>query len=356
MDYPRLIRDAWAITWRSPFLWILGLLAGGSALVPSTAGNQSSDSGSQEFLASHFPLVAALAVLAMVLLLTFATLSMIARGGMARATTDLATGRASSLASAWRAGVHLFWRNVGLWLLLVVPALLVFAALGMVGVAAVGVGMLAHSPMAGLAIAAPTEALLVAACVWGGLRLARDTSAPRWLVVAAATLFALPVVTVLAAGAVMLSIVAQFAQRTMAVDDVGPVTAYRSAWQMTWAHMGESLVTWAINAGLAMAGEIATISGALGAIVALAAIGALVFEMAGLSVPLFAFAGAGGLLLIAGVLTLIGICNTFFWSYWTLVYLRLKRAPALGPAHLRRFSRRRCPRLGSAVLAPPLAC
>jgi hypothetical protein len=38
---------------------------------------------------------------------------------------------------------------------------------------------------------------------------------------------------------------------------------------------------------------------------------------------LFAFAGAGGLLLIAGVLTLIGICNTFFWSYWILVYLRL---------------------------------
>ena len=51
--------------------------------------------------------------------------------------------------------------------------------------------------------------------------------------------------------------------------------------------------------------------------------GAALFVAVGLSAPLFAYAGVGGLALLFGGLTLMGISNTFFWSYWTLVYLRL---------------------------------
>ena len=31
MEYGRIVRDAWQITWRHPFLWVLGLFAGGAA-------------------------------------------------------------------------------------------------------------------------------------------------------------------------------------------------------------------------------------------------------------------------------------------------------------------------------------
>ena len=38
MEYGKLIRDAWNITWRYRFLWVLGLLAGGSAGLPGLNG------------------------------------------------------------------------------------------------------------------------------------------------------------------------------------------------------------------------------------------------------------------------------------------------------------------------------
>src|SRR5579859_5984189 len=38
MDYGSLIRQAWTITWRYRFLWLLGILAGGAVGVPSLNG------------------------------------------------------------------------------------------------------------------------------------------------------------------------------------------------------------------------------------------------------------------------------------------------------------------------------
>src|SRR5438874_2544474 len=31
MDYPQLVRDAWALTWRYKWLWLLGFFSGGAA-------------------------------------------------------------------------------------------------------------------------------------------------------------------------------------------------------------------------------------------------------------------------------------------------------------------------------------
>jgi len=38
VDYGNLIRQAWTITWRYRFLWLLGVLAGGAVGMPSLNG------------------------------------------------------------------------------------------------------------------------------------------------------------------------------------------------------------------------------------------------------------------------------------------------------------------------------
>lgn len=41
MDYGRMIRQAWGITWHYRFLWLLGVLAGGAVGMPGFGGGGS---------------------------------------------------------------------------------------------------------------------------------------------------------------------------------------------------------------------------------------------------------------------------------------------------------------------------
>ena len=59
------------------------------------------------------------------------------------------------------------------------------------------------------------------------------------------------------------------------------------------------------------------------AVVALGGIGWALFSMAGWTAPTVAYIGLGGLAVLALMLTVAGIANAFFWTYWTLAYLRL---------------------------------
>lgn len=346
MEYGRLTRAAWTITWRSRFLWLLGLLAGGgSVMVPTGGGGgrQSTQSPADKgtdlswlnsamaatgsdlsaWAVANIGLLVAVAILAIGVVVALIVSSLIARGGLARATVDLATGRGSSLASAWGAGVHLFWRYVGLYGLLIGAALLVACALGMVVAVAVVASALAHSPLAGITIAIVVEAAAVATFVSFVLEVTRANPTPRWKVALTATLFAVPIFPVLVVVGLTLSIVVAFAQRAIAVEDVGPMEALSSGWRLMRTHIAESLMTWLINAGLALVSGIAGFAAAIGGLAAFAAAGALTFATNGVGAPLFAYAGVGGLLLVIGGLTVVGIVNTFFWTYWTLVYLRL---------------------------------
>ena len=347
MEYGTLIRQAWTITWRYRFLWLLGVLAGGAVGMPSLNGGGGGGStgwrtspgdvaqvspslaaaGEQiaAWAAANVGLliVSGLAVAGIALVL-FA-LSFIAQGSMAQATADLATGHPSSLGQAWGSGVHLFWRYVGLWLVLVGAAMVVAAVIGGL-VAAVAFQFVVsdgQTPLLGLAMAATVVAAVVVSFVLFVLRLTRNAGVPRWLVAVGAALFALPLFTVLIVVGLTVSIVVAFAQRAIAIEDVGPIEALRSGWHLTRDHLGDSLLTWLVNVGLALATGIAVVMGVLGALVLLGGIGALVVAIAGFGAPTVAYIGLSAALFLAGVLTLAGIANTFFWTFWTLVYLRL---------------------------------
>jgi hypothetical protein len=343
MEYGTLIRQAWTITWRYRFLWLLGVLAGGAVGMPTLNGGGSGTgwrADSTDIRPTDPSLVAAgeqvgawavanagsliaLAVAAVALMLVLLVLSFIAQGSMGRATADIASGRPSSLGSAWGAGVHLFWRYVGLWLVLIGAAIAIAAIIGAVVAAGAAAAIAGQAPWLGLALALAAGAAIVVGFMRFVLAITRDSGAPRWLVIVGSALFALPIFTVLIAAALLLSIVVAFAQRAIAVEDAGPIAALQSGWRLTRAHLGDSLLTWLVNVGLALATGIAVVLTALGALVLLAGIGGLVFAVVGLTGPLFAYIGVGGLVLTAGVLTLAGIANTFFWAFWTLAYFRL---------------------------------
>jgi hypothetical protein len=143
------------------------------------------------------------------------------------------------------------------------------------------------------------------------------------LVALGAILFALPIFTVLIVVGLTLSIVVAFAQRAIVVENIGPIDSHQSGWRLTRTHVGERLLTWLVNMGLALATGIAFGLGVVGALLLLGGIGALVFAVAGLTAPTLAYIGLGSLVFVVGVLTLAGIANAFFWTYWTLAYLRL---------------------------------
>jgi hypothetical protein len=316
MEYDKLIRDAWVLTWRYRFLWILAVLAGGGVGAPAFNGfpgasARSSSPPSREVpprLAEFGQIVAAwalanvgllmtLGILLAALLMVLLVVSFVARGGMAQATADLATGRPSSLGRAWSSGVHLFWRFVGLWLVLVVAATAVAALMAAVVGAVLGVYM-AGAPDAGIALG---------------------------------TLIGLPLVVVLMAAGLCVSIIVAFAQRAIAVEDLGPIEALRSGYGLMRVHLGESALTWLINFGLGVACGVACLVGFIATLIVLAALGVAVFAMSGVGTFSIAYLGVGGVLLLLGGLLVSGISNAFFWNYWTLAYLKLRgRATVFG--------------------------
>jgi hypothetical protein len=68
---------------------------------------------------------------------------------------------------------------------------------------------------------------------------------------------------------------------------------------------------------------LAAVLGIGAAIVLLGGIGFAFFSVAGLTAPTIAYVGIGGIALLGLMLTAAGIANAFFWTYWTLAYLRL---------------------------------
>jgi len=307
MKYDLLIRRAWRLTWRNRFLWVLGLF-GVSTVGTWWFGGGWREGSAPEYRVERLPasdeealealtgwigqhvvlLVAALGVLAL-LGIACVVLALVAQGGMARATLNLALGRPITPRQAWRSGARFAWRFLGLWLVLL-----------------------------GLTLAA--AALLAAIFVPLGA-LAAD---PRGPGVVAPVLLALLGLLVLLVGiplALALSVAAAFAQRVMVDADVGPWTALTRGVGLVRARFGASAVAWLVNLVLGIVAALAIGAGAAALLIPLGAAGVLAYLVAGLSAPGVAAIILAGLAFVLGVWLLAAIGNTFFWCYWTLVYL-----------------------------------
>lgn len=310
MDYGRLIRDAWQITWRHPFLWVLGLFAGGAASASFGGGGNGDASTARPdgapipgvalsgeaialWISAHVGLIVAGAALLVLVGLALLVVSLIAQGGLAGATADFASGRSSSLGRAWRTGLHLFWRYVGLWLLLIAAAALVGAVIAAFVALVVGLGAIVRHAAWVVAPAVLLGLLLVAAGIVAG---------------------------------VVASIVVPFAQRAIAVRDIGPLAALRDGWLVLRGHPGASLLVWLINVALAMATGLAIMVAMVVALVVLGVPAAALWAVFELTTPTVAYLVVAAVAALGVLLLLISVANAFFWSYWTLAYLRLRTA------------------------------
>ena len=316
MGYGSLIRRAWERTWRHPFLWVLGLFA------PSTVGSCSPGTGgtgtqwraspedverispglepglreagrwliqNQEFVAT---LVAVLVAGAVILGLLFLVASLIAQGGMARATADLSMGRPSSLRQAWEVGLRLVWRYLLLWLLLILVAVLV-----------------------SLTVAAFFGLIAVLFSV--------VTDTPRVILLGVAAVLGVVLLVVAIPVLIAASVVVAFGQRAIAVEDVGPVAALETGARLVWRNLGTTAIAWLINLALSIGAGIAIVLAFLVAAIPPGVVAFVLFSVTGVSEAAIIFAVVAALALVGVLWFLAAVANTFFWHYWTMVYLNL---------------------------------
>jgi hypothetical protein len=227
--------------------------------------------------------------------LALLVVSLIAQGGLAGATTDFASGRSSSLGRAWRTGLHLFWRYAGLWLVWIATVALIGAAIAAFVALVVGLSAVVQH-----------VAWVVAPAVLGGLLL---------------------IPAGIAAG-VVASIVVPFAQRAIAVRDIGPLAALRDGWLVLRSHPGASLLVWLIDVGLSVAAGLAVTAVMIAAIAVLGIPALALWALFEMTTPTIAYLAIAAVAAFGVLLVSISVANTFFWSYWTVAYLRLRAEQA----------------------------
>lgn len=244
-------------------------------------------SQNQEFVTT---LVALLVAGAVILGLLFLVVSLIAQGGMARATADLSMGRPSSLGQAWGVGLQLIWRYLLLWLLLILVVVLV-----------------------SLAIAAFFGLIAIL------FSLASDT--PRVILLALAGVLGLVLLVVAIPLLIAVTVVVAFAQRAIAVEDVGPLAALETGIRLVRRNLGTTGIAWLINLALSIGAGIAIVLALLVVAIPLGIVVFVLFSVTGVSEVAILFAVAAVLALVGVLWFFAAVANTFFWHYWTMVYL-----------------------------------
>jgi hypothetical protein len=313
MQYGTLIRRAWDLSWRHRFLWILAFFApstctggGGSGGGPQNFGARTSPGGGENpfppeagalgaqaatWVQQHLGMLLLAAAVLILLALVWLVVAHICQGAVAQATSDLALGQPAGLGSAWSAGLERFWRYVGLSLVLVAIAIVVALVIAIV----VGVGALVF-PREG-----PAQVFSIIGAV---------------LLVLAAIVVAIPVF-------IAFGVVVTYAQRAIAVEDVGPVAALGAGLRLLRGNLGTSALAWLVSLGLTIGAGIAIAIAAIVALIPLGGIGAALYFTSGLSGGFIAYAVVAVVLFLLLLMAIGAVVSAYFWSFWTLVYLRL---------------------------------
>jgi hypothetical protein len=321
MDYGRLVSLAWQMTWRYRFLWILGFFAGGAA-GGSLGGNTRWEANANEFgrwrpgeapgieafgrsVVEYPQIVALLVLIGFAISLAWVIVWLTCQGAMARATTELGQAQPITLRQAWDDGRRRFWRYLSLWLLLAVIA--------------AGAALVVSRTKA---MRLPTTSAAL-------------DRAPNQLLAVVALLFALPSLVGVVILAIAVSIGAIYAQRALAVREIGPLAAFQDGWSTLRGHLGESLVLGLISLVI---GVLASIAVGIVLVVALGLLGGIGYGLwvaTGWGAVTIGYGILAGLLGVGIGVVAIGIANTYYWAYWTLAYLHLNGRIGTLQAHPR---------------------
>jgi len=313
MIFSKIIKDSYRITIKHRFLWLLGILAGGTG-VGSNAMNYNSNSGdfdidkakemfnlpvasesASNFLSSHAHaasdkisndyFVCGLIVLGIIVLLIFLALiyiSITAKGAIVLSVSDLAEGKESNLKSAWGKGHKYFWRRLSFGLLL---CLFVFLAVFVLALPAIIFGI------AGLTIPA--------------------------------IIFGILAFLIFIVGMIYLSLIIPVAERALFLNQHRPTEAIKAGYKIFNTNWANFLILFLIIFGFGLAFAFAIM-------IALVVPGLVIFLIGYLLYLITPAIGyiIGGVLALALIIALIiitGAFEAFTSSILTLGYLEAKK-------------------------------
>jgi len=304
MNYRHLVRRPFDIVARRPYLWLLGLLAGGATTFNYSGGGSSYRNSTtytgpingtvQTFWNNNWEWLVAIAAIAAVICVVMFILGSIATGGIIRAAVEHDEGRDYRLGTAWRAGYATFWRISGLrlatFVLAIAPAVFIGALVG-----------------AAVAMSGP----FVPGAVLFGLLAAGVGVASIFFWIA-------------------LGIAYEFAQRLIVLEGVRVFDAIAAGFRMIPRHGKEVALGWLILIAISIIAGIAIVP-----IVIAVAIPAGIVGFGG-----WLTAGATGAIvtgtiavvfLIGVLLPLGGAYSAYSSVYWTLLFRTVRAMPVPAP-------------------------
>jgi len=296
VEYGKLISSAFRIALENRRLWPFGIFAGTGGAGFNFSYSGDSGSGDPGTGSVDTAVIVAIVLVVLALVLFAAVMSVISQGALTEGVVAASHGERRGFRRSLRAGLAVFWRALGLYLLTALLALAVVLAVAVVAGGAV------------LATFAATETVGV-----------------RVFVAVLAGLAALAALVVLL---LPLALIVQHAVRELVLGGARPVAALRGGWSMFRANLGPSILVFLIQQGLVLVGytaiAIASVVLTLPAIVVLVATSG---GAAGIVVAVVT-----GLVVIPAALAAAGAVGTFGHGLWTLGYLRMRSRETRSPA------------------------
>jgi hypothetical protein len=301
MDYAKVLKRAWEITWRWKVLWILGFLAslgsggGGGGGANYTTGSEDwsqspwpAEMLGPEFWAAIAGVVLGLLCLFLLIAIALWVVSIIARGGLIAGVQQVEDEGSTSFRQAWRVGVSRFWTLFGLAILAAIPLILA----GVIMVIALAAGIFASVGVSDFSEALTGGGILTTLLCGG----------------------------VFCCGLVILGLVLDqirtYGERAAVLEGLGWIDAFKRGWQVLKDNLGPTIIFWLIffALGLVIAAVVVAVTVAVAAPIVLVAAN---WEPGPwLVAPIC----CGGLLAFI-VFALIGaVVETFKSSTWTLAY------------------------------------
>jgi len=301
MDYGKVLKRAWEITWRWKILWIFGFLvslgqggsggSSGSRYTTSSSDWQGWNADSQ-VTGTIIAIIIAVACVAILIGIALWVVSTIARGGLIAGVQQVEDEGSTDFRRAWRVGRKRFWTLFGINVLTALPLFLLGLIAAVVLVLSI-IGLVNVSDSS-----APNAGLGVLGIVCGGL-FCCGTIIVAWL----------------------LGLIQIYADRAAVLEGLGWIEALKRGWQVLKTNIGPTLVFWLIFLviGLIVGGVV--LAGM--AAIALPIIG--LFTATEVGEWIIAPICCGGL--VAMVLgALIGsVIQTFTSGTWTLAYREMIR-------------------------------
>lgn len=295
MEYGKVLRRAWQITWRYKVLWLFGFLVAlfAGQTNPGSSSRYAFDRGDLNAPQWALPALLLAILLALVLAVIGTILRYTGQAALIAMTQQIEETGNTTWRDGWRTGLRRFLHLLGIDLVLGVP-------LGIVAI------------------------ILIAIATAPVLMFALGNQQVPGMAIALTVLLALGVIAILVVAGLAISLLSNLAYRACVLEQRGVIDSLRTGWRLLRARTGTWGLWWllmvAINAGVGLV-TLPIAASAAGIVAA-----AIAFSYrAGQSVlPAIVTALVFGLPLLLIGAAVRSVYETFLSVAWTLAYRELR--------------------------------